>query len=155
MAVDLLSRELRIVGHDNDTVLDLQQIKGLSAKDSTWRWAITAGACWNSTTAISRCCPCRKVSIRSFGILVSRACYVCPAHGGKVLFAPLRIQVHPAITANLIWYCATRTILATKMLSGSARTLVVEIVSPDDPERDTKVKRADYAEAGIPDILDH
>ena len=29
--------------------------------------------------------------------------------------------------------------------------LVVEIVSPDDPERDTKVKRADYAEAGIPE----
>jgi Uma2 family endonuclease len=27
--------------------------------------------------------------------------------------------------------------------------LVVEIVSPDDPERDTKVKRADYAEAGV------
>lgn len=27
--------------------------------------------------------------------------------------------------------------------------LVVEIVSPDDPERDTRVKRADYAEAGI------
>jgi Uma2 family endonuclease len=29
--------------------------------------------------------------------------------------------------------------------------LVVEIVSPDDPERDTKVKRLDYAEAGIPE----
>jgi Uma2 family endonuclease len=29
--------------------------------------------------------------------------------------------------------------------------LVVEIVSPDDPERDTKIKRADYAEAGIPE----
>src|SRR4029078_10019427 len=29
--------------------------------------------------------------------------------------------------------------------------LVVEIVSPDDPERDTKVKRVDYAAAGIPE----
>ncbi|MFP4435992.1 MAG: Uma2 family endonuclease [Chloroflexaceae bacterium] len=29
--------------------------------------------------------------------------------------------------------------------------LVVEIVSPDNPERDTRVKRADYAEAGIPE----
>jgi Uma2 family endonuclease len=29
--------------------------------------------------------------------------------------------------------------------------LVIEIVSPDDPERDTKVKRADYAEVGIPE----
>src|SRR5205814_1403499 len=29
--------------------------------------------------------------------------------------------------------------------------LVVEIVSPDDPERDTRVKRADYAAASIPE----
>jgi Uma2 family endonuclease len=29
--------------------------------------------------------------------------------------------------------------------------LVVEIVSPDDPERDTVTKRADYAEAGVPE----
>ena len=28
--------------------------------------------------------------------------------------------------------------------------LVVEIVSPDDPERDTVVKRSDYASAHIP-----
>jgi Uma2 family endonuclease len=29
--------------------------------------------------------------------------------------------------------------------------MVVEVVSPDDPERDTVLKRADYAEAGIPE----
>jgi Uma2 family endonuclease len=29
--------------------------------------------------------------------------------------------------------------------------LVVEIVSPDDVERDIVIKRADYAEAGIPE----
>ena len=29
--------------------------------------------------------------------------------------------------------------------------LVVEVVSPDDPARDLEVKRADYAEAGIPE----
>jgi Uma2 family endonuclease len=29
--------------------------------------------------------------------------------------------------------------------------VVVEVVSPDDPERDTKLKRADYAEAHIPE----
>ncbi len=28
---------------------------------------------------------------------------------------------------------------------------MVEIISPDDPERDTKVKRSDYAEADIPE----
>jgi Uma2 family endonuclease len=29
--------------------------------------------------------------------------------------------------------------------------VAVEVVSDDDPERDTKIKRADYAEAGIPE----
>jgi len=29
--------------------------------------------------------------------------------------------------------------------------LVVEIVSPDNPERDTREKRADYADAGVPE----
>lgn len=29
--------------------------------------------------------------------------------------------------------------------------LVVEIISPDDPERDTRDKRADYAEVAIPE----
>ena len=29
--------------------------------------------------------------------------------------------------------------------------LVMEVVSPDDPERDTQVKRGDYAEARIPE----
>ena len=29
--------------------------------------------------------------------------------------------------------------------------LVMEVVSPDDPDRDIRVKRLDYAEAGIPE----
>jgi Uma2 family endonuclease len=29
--------------------------------------------------------------------------------------------------------------------------LVMEVVSPDNPERDTRVKRVDYAEGGIPE----
>jgi Uma2 family endonuclease len=72
--------------------------------------------------------------------------------GGKVLVAPLRMQVRPGMfrepdilmlrnvndprNQNAYWLGAD---------------LVVEIVSPDDPARDTTVKRADYAEAGIPE----
>ena len=72
--------------------------------------------------------------------------------GGKVRFAPLRVQIRtgkfrePDILLvrdandprrqNRYWYGAD---------------LVVEIVSPDNPERDTQEKRVDYAEAGIPE----
>jgi len=72
--------------------------------------------------------------------------------GGKVRFAPLRVRIsegkyrepdillvrdaHDPRRQNRFWLGAD---------------LVVEVVSEDDPERDTKVKRADYASAGIPE----
>ncbi len=40
--------------------------------------------------------------------------------------------------------------LALDLAPLQGRWLVVEIMSPDNPERDTEAKRADYAEAGIP-----
>ena len=72
--------------------------------------------------------------------------------GGKARFAPLRLQIradkfrepdillvrdaHDPRRQNRYWYGAD---------------LVAEIVSPDHPERDQTEKRADYAEAGIPE----
>jgi Uma2 family endonuclease len=72
--------------------------------------------------------------------------------GGTVFYAPLRVQVRPGKfrepdllllrdardprRQNAFWFGAD---------------LVVEIVSPDNPERDTQEKRVDYREAGIPE----
>lgn len=70
--------------------------------------------------------------------------------GGKVLVAPLRIQIRPGKQrepAILLVRDARDPRRQNRYWLGA--DMVVEIVSPDDPERDTKVKRADYAEAGI------
>lgn len=72
--------------------------------------------------------------------------------GGTVFYAPLRVRVAPGRfrepdlvvlldvndprNQNAFWLGAD---------------LVVEIVSPDNVERDTVMKRADYAAAGIPE----
>jgi len=72
--------------------------------------------------------------------------------GGHILYSPLRVLVRPgkfrepdlvvlldandARRQNTFWLGAD---------------FVVEIVSPDNPERDIVEKRADYAEAGIPE----
>jgi Uma2 family endonuclease len=72
--------------------------------------------------------------------------------GGTVFYAPLRVRVAPGRfrepdlvllldvndprNQNAFWLGAD---------------LVVEIVSPDDVERDTVIKRADYAAADIPE----
>jgi len=70
--------------------------------------------------------------------------------GGKVRFAPLRLQVQAGRFRE-------PDILLVRDASDPRRQnrywlgadLVVEIVSPDDPERDTVTKRSDYAEAGV------
>lgn len=72
--------------------------------------------------------------------------------GGKVRFAALRMQVRDGKFRE-------PDILLLRDASDPRRQnafwlgadLVVEIVSPDNPERDTKVKRIDYAESGIPE----
>jgi Uma2 family endonuclease len=70
--------------------------------------------------------------------------------GGKVLFAPLRMQIRPGKYRDpdlLLFLDARDPRRQNRYWLGA--DLVVEIVSPDNPERDTVTKRADYAEAGI------
>lgn len=72
--------------------------------------------------------------------------------GGKVLVAPLRLQVRPGKQREpdiLLVRDAHDPRRQNRFWLGA--DLVVEIVSADDPERDTVEKVADYAEAGIPE----
>jgi Uma2 family endonuclease len=72
--------------------------------------------------------------------------------GGKVQYAPLRLQIRPGKHREpdiLLLRDANDPRRQNRYWLGA--DLVVEIVSPDDPERDTRIKRADYAEAGIPE----
>ena len=74
------------------------------------------------------------------------------AIGGLVLFAPLRVQVRPGKYREpdlLLLQDANDPRNQEAYWLGA--DLVLEIVSPDDPERDTKAKRALYAEVGIPE----
>jgi Uma2 family endonuclease len=72
--------------------------------------------------------------------------------GGRALFAPLRLQVRPGKQREpdiLLVRDAGDPRRQNRFWLGA--DLVVEVVSPDDPERDTVEKVADYAEAGVPE----
>ncbi len=72
--------------------------------------------------------------------------------GGTVLYAPLRVQIRPGTYREpdiLLMRDARDPRRQNRYWLGA--DLVVEIVSPDNPERDTVTKRADYAAAGIPE----
>jgi Uma2 family endonuclease len=95
--------------------------------------------------------PTRKHQAISRFLFLAFLAFVQPL-GGTVYYAPLRVRVAPGRfrepdlvllldvndprNQNAFWLGAD---------------LVVEIVSPDDVERDTVIKRADYAQAGIPE----
>lgn len=72
--------------------------------------------------------------------------------GGKVLFAPLRIRIRAGKYREpdlLLVLDANDPRRQNEYWLGA--DLVIEIVSPDRPERDIEEKPRDYAEAGIPE----
>ena len=72
--------------------------------------------------------------------------------GGMVLYAPLRLQIRPGKFREpdlLLVRNATDPRRQNTHWLGA--DLVIEIVSPDDPDRDLIWKRSDYAEASIPE----
>ena len=72
--------------------------------------------------------------------------------GGTVLFAPLRVRIRAGKfrEPDLVVLCdADDPRRGNDFWTGA--DLVVEVVSPDNPDRDLRYKRADYAEARIPE----
>lgn len=72
--------------------------------------------------------------------------------GGTVIYAPLRLQIRPGAfrEPDLLLLRDTHDPRRQNRFWLGA-DCVVEIISPDDPERDTQVKRLEYAQARIPE----
>ena len=153
MAVDLASRELRIVGPDNDTVLDLRPIQGLWTEEQYLAMSNHSRRLLEFDDGYIEVLPMptdKHQAISQFIFLALLA--FIQRIGGKVQYAPLRLRIRPGKHREpdiLLVRDANDPRRQNQYWLGA--DLVVEIVSPDDPERDTKVKRADYAEAGIPE----
>ena len=77
--------------------------------------------------------------------------FVAPS-GGEVLFAPLRMRIRPGKfrEPDLSLIRDSRDTRSGERFWTGA-DLVVEVVSPDNPQRDLVLKRGDYAEAAIPE----
>ncbi len=90
----------------------------------------------------------RHQSISQF-LLIILLTFLQP-RGGKVQYAPLRLQIREGKLREpdlLVLRDANDPRRQNDYWRGA--DLVIEIVSPDNPERDTVVKRADYAEGSI------
>ena len=71
---------------------------------------------------------------------------------GVVMFAPLRIQLWSGKyrEPDLVFMAAEHVDRMGEQFWRGA-DLVMEVVRPDDPQRDTVTKRREYAQAGIPE----
>ncbi|MEI8167075.1 MAG: Uma2 family endonuclease [Chloroflexales bacterium] len=72
--------------------------------------------------------------------------------GGDVFYAPLRVQIRPGkFREPDLLLVRDKADPRAQDAYWLGADLVMEIVSPDQPQRDTHEKRLDYAEAGIPE----
>jgi Uma2 family endonuclease len=72
--------------------------------------------------------------------------------GGKVLFAPLRVQLWDGkIREPDLVFLADANDPRRQADYWTGADLIVEVISPDDPNRDLITKRREYAQAGIPE----
>lgn len=153
MAVAAYSWGLRVVAPDNDTILDLELIQGLWTQAQYFKLTDHSRRLLEFTDGYIEVLPMptdRHQVISRF-LLFALFAFVQQL-GGTVLYAPLRLQIRAGKFREpdlLLVRDANDPRRQNRFWLGA--DLVVEVVSPDDPERDTHVKRVDYAEAGIPE----
>jgi Uma2 family endonuclease len=144
---------LRLVTSDGETIADSSTLEGLWTEEQYLRLTDYSNRLIEFTEGFIEVLPMpttRHQAISKFLFFMLSA-FLDP-RGGTVFYSPLRLRIRegkfrePDLMAardasdprlqNAYWLGAD---------------LVMEIVSEDDPERDTVTKRADYAEGGVPE----
>ena len=153
MAVGIRTHELKLVREADGLEIDLWPLQGLWTEEQYLRLTDQTNHFIEFTEGHVEVLPMptRKHQAISRFLFLALLAFV-QRLGGTVFYAPLRVRVAPGRfrepdlvllldvndprNQNAFWLGAD---------------LVVEIVSPDHVERDTVIKRADYAAAGIPE----
>jgi len=151
MAVDAHSLEFRLIRRADGVDLDLLPLQGLWTDEQYLALTNQTNHLIEFTDGEIEVLPMPTSSHQVMLLLLYdlfRA--VIQPIGGRILVAPLRIQVRPGKYREpdiLMLRDASDPRYQDAFWLGA--DLVVEIVSPDRPERDTQEKPRDYAEAGI------
>jgi Uma2 family endonuclease len=151
MAIDMRALELKLVREADGLELDLLPLQGLWTEEQYLRLTDQTNHLVELTDGVIEVLPMptRKHQAISRFLFLALLSFV-QRLGGTVFYAPLRVRISPGRfrepdlvvlldvndprNQNAFWLGAD---------------LVVEIVSPDNPDRDLVEKRSDYAEAGI------
>jgi len=153
MAIDTQDLELKLIRRGACVELDLEPLQGLWTEAQYLRLTNQTNHLIEFTDGVIEVLPMpTDTHQRILGYLYRRLFALLEMLGGIVLFAPLRVQVRPGKYREpdlLLVLNANDPRRQDEFWLGA--DLVVEIVSPDRPKRDTEEKPRDYAEAGIPE----
>ncbi len=145
--------QLRIATEDDETIVNLQPLQGLWTVEQYLALTDHSRRLLEYVDGMIEVLPMPTDRHQVISRFLLFALYACiQPLGGTVLYAPLRLQIRAGKFREpdlLLVRRADDPRRQNRYWRGA--DLVIEIVSPDDPERDTVVKRADYAEAGIPE----
>ncbi len=153
MAVDVHAAEMRMILAGEEPGIDLAALQGRWTEEQYLLLTDQTNRLIEFTDGYIELLPMptRKHQVILAFLYEAFLLFMRP-RGGKVLFAPLRVQVGPRKYREpdlLLLRDANDQRNQEAYWLGA--DLVAEIVSPDDPDRDTVTKRADYALAGIPE----
>lgn len=153
MTIDVSTRGLRIVAPDDDAVLSLEPLQGFWTAQQYLQLTDYSRRLIEFVDGFLEVPPMPTDAHQVILLFLYEALrgFVHP-RGGKVLVAPIRLQIHAGSyrEPDILLVRDTKDPRRQNRYWVGA-DLVVEIVSPDDPERDTRDKVADYAEAHIPE----
>ena len=153
MAVAARTQTLNLVTEDGETIADSSTLQGLWTEEQYLRLTDHSNRLIEFTDKKLEVLPMptkRHQAISKFLLFLLNA-FLDP-RGGTVFYSPLRLKIREGKFREpdlLAARDANDPRLQNAYWLGA--DLVMEIVSEDDPERDTVTKRADYAEGHVPE----
>lgn len=153
MTLETKAPLLRMVWPDDVAEIDLAPLQGLWSVQQYLALTNQTKRLIEYTDGVIEALPMPtdKHQAISLFMLLSLLAFVRP-RGGAVFYAPLRIEIRPGKFREpdlLLLRHSDDPRRQNEYWLGA--DLVVEIVSPDKPQRDIEEKRLDYAEGGIPE----
>lgn len=153
MAIPFQTHTLRIVDDDDEPVLSLDPLQGLWTEEQYLAMSDHSRRLLEFADGVIEVLPMPIPEHQKIVAYLYRQFFAfLAATGGIVLFAPLRVRVKPRKFREpdlVILRDANDSRQQDRYWVGV--DVAVEVVSDDDPDRDRKVKREDYAQAGIPE----
>lgn len=149
--VDVQTPSMRLTLADEETSIDLDALQGLWSVEQYLRLTAQTTRLIEYADGVIEVLPMPTKSHQAISkLLFLTLIAVVQRIGGDVFYAPLRLQIRPGkFREPDLLVVVNQDDPRAQEAFWLGADLVVEIVSVDNPARDTEEKRRDYAEAGI------